>query len=169
MIQRIVGAALLVAGCGGFGFALAAHNARQIRMLRQLIRILNEMEWELKFRLTPLPELCVNASGAASGSLRTLFQELGRRLDQGGEQDVTGCMNALASQGEIPRVVRRCLKDLGRSLGRFDLEGQLQGLREAKLRCRRELEVLNENGKERIRSYQTLALCAGAALAILLI
>ena len=169
MMLRMAGAAMLVTGCAGFGFSLAAHNAHQVRMLRQLIQVLKEMEWELKFRLTPLPELCINAAGAADGVLRKVFFELGRRLDSGGEPDVSGCMNDIVSRAEIPRTLRRCLKDLGRCLGRFDLEGQIEGLQSVEVRCNRELEVLNENGKEQIRSYQTLAICAGAGLAILLI
>jgi len=169
MMLRIAGAALLVTGCAGFGFSLALHNARQIRMLRQLIRVLKEMEWELKFRLTPLPELCADCAGCADGSLKQVFLELGRRLDAGGESDVSACMNDIAARTELPRTVRRCLKDLGQCMGRFDLEGQIQGLQSVTVRCRRELEVLNENGKERIRSYQTLAICAGAGLAILLL
>ena len=35
--------------------------------------------------------------------------------------------------------------------------------------CDRELESLGKNGEERLRSYQTLGLCAGAALAILFV
>jgi len=169
MIMRMAGAALIITGCAGFGFSLALHNARQIRTLRQLIRVLKEMEWELKFRLTPLPDLCIICAGTVDGVLRKVFLELGRRLDAGGEPDVSACMNDIVARTELPKTVRRCLKDLGNCLGRFDLEGQIEGLRSVTVRCRRELEVLNENGKERIRSYQTLAICAGAGLAILLI
>lgn len=169
MMLRMVGAALLVTGSAGFGFSLAANNARQVRMLQELIRMLKEIEWELKFHLTPLPELCQVAAGVVGGTLQKVFLELGRRLDNGGEPDVTACMNDIVSRSELPKPIRRCLKDLGSCLGRFDLEGQLEGLQSVTLRCRRELEVLSENGKERIRSYQTLAICAGAGLAILLI
>lgn len=169
MTRRIIGAVLLMAGCGGFAVALAAHNARQKQLLRQLMRIVNEMEWELKFRLTPLPELCIHSAETVHGELKKVFVEFGNRLNRGWEGDVSGCMNALAANPEIPVRVRNCLRELGGCLGRFDLETQLEGLKTVKEKIRHELEALNENGKERIRSYQTLALCAGAALAILLI
>ena len=71
---RVMGAAMLVAGAGGFGFSLAAHQRKQERMIRQLMKVLNEMEWELKFRLTPLPELCSGCAGAADGDLAKLFR-----------------------------------------------------------------------------------------------
>lgn len=169
MTTRVLGAVLLLAGSCGFAIALAAHNARQKILLRQLQRIVAEMELELKFRLTPLSDLCRKSVTAVGGDLKKLFVSLADRLDGGWEGDVSGCMNALASDPELPCVIRRCLRELGDCLGRFDLEGQLAGLDGVKARIRQELNVLNENGKERIRSYQTLAVCAGAALAILLI
>ena len=55
----------------------------------------------------------------------------------------------------------------GAYLGRFDLPGQKQGLEEVREACRMELEALGKNRETRLRSYGTLGLCAGAALAIL--
>jgi hypothetical protein len=52
-------------------------------------------------------------------------------------------------------------------LGIFDLPGQLKGLEEAQQVCQRALEQLEKGQAARLRSYQTLALCAGAALTIL--
>ena len=74
---RLLGAAMLVAGCGGFGFSLASAQRREARMLHRLISVLQEMEWELKYRMTELPELCSLAADASGGSLRSVFRELG--------------------------------------------------------------------------------------------
>lgn len=57
MSYRWFGAALVIAGCGGFGFSIASGYKREEGILRQLLRALNYMEWELQYRLTPLPEL----------------------------------------------------------------------------------------------------------------
>ena len=46
------GAALVIAGCGGFGFSIASGYKREEGILRQLLRALNYMEWELQYRLT---------------------------------------------------------------------------------------------------------------------
>ena len=61
------------------------------------------------------------------------------------------------------------LSELGESLGRFDLPGQLKGLEAVRRKCLMELEALGRNRTERLRCYQTLGLCAGAALVILFI
>jgi len=49
------------------------------------------------------------------------------------------------------------------------MEGQLKGLESVRQECRRQVETLSYNRDARLRSYQTLGLCAGAALAILFV
>ena len=61
------------------------------------------------------------------------------------------------------------LLELGKNLGNFDMAGQLQGLEYARTLCRENLEKLMHNKESRLRSYQTLGLCAGAAIAILFV
>lgn len=166
---RFLGAAFLMAGCGGFGFSLAAACRREARMLRRLVMALQEMEWELKFRMTQLPELCRIAGNATGGILKEIFTEFAGMLDRQEVMDISGCFNAIISRRELPRSVRKNLRQLGAVLGRYDLEGQLQGLEIIRHQCRNDLKKLEENSVQRLRSYQTLALCAGAALAILFI
>ena len=75
----------------------------------------------------------------------------------------------LTGNWHIPDSLREELKLMGKTLGRFDLDGQLRGLESVKDDCIRALEKLSDNRDVRLRSYETLGLCAGAALAILLI
>lgn len=168
MNYKWVGAVLVIAACGGFGVSLAAGHRRQERLLRQLLRALHVMRWDLQYRLTPLPELCRRAGEETPGPLREVFGNLARELDSQVRGDVSGCMqSALKTCADLPGCMRRMLRQLGRTLGRFDLEGQLQGLDAVKAACEAELSELSRNRENRLRSYQTLALCAGAALAIL--
>lgn len=168
MSYKWIGAILVIGGCGGFGFSLAANYLRQERMLRQMVRTMQYMRWELGYRLTPLPELCRQAADNPGGMLRDVFLNLARELDWQSSPDVPGCMRAaLKRSRDLPRNVRRILLQLGHCLGRFDLQGQLQGLEAVQAACEGELSVLHKDRDVRLRSYQTLGLCAGAALAIL--
>ena len=168
MSYRWFGAALVIAGCGGFGFSIASGYKREEGILRQLLRVLNYMEWKLQYRLTPLPELCRQAGKETRGTLREVFFNLARELEWQTSPDAASCMTAaLKRSHELPRRVRAIMKQLGHTLGRFDLPGQKQGLEEVKEACRMELEALGKNRETRLRSYGTLGLCAGAALAIL--
>ena len=61
MSIKWIGAILVIVGCGGVGFSMAAAYRRQETALRELMGTLDFMSWELQFRLTPLPELCRRA------------------------------------------------------------------------------------------------------------
>ena len=167
---RWLGAILIIAGCGGYGFSLAARYRQQERTLSNLIRALERMECELQYRLTPLPDLCRMASEDTSGLLRKIFLSFARELEQRAMPDAASCMRSAIAQFSISSSkLRLILSELGQSLGRFDLPGQLKGLEAVRRKCLLELDALDRNRSERVRCYQTLGLCAGAALAILFI
>lgn len=170
MNAKWIGAILVIAGCGGFGFSMAANHKRQEKMLCQLIRILRYMECELQYRLTPLPDLCRQAGKEARGALRDVFLNLSRELDWQVSPDACSCMSAaIKKTNDLPVNLRKLLLQLGHTLGRFDLPGQLRGLQAVTVSCEDELKKLENNRDVRLRSYQTLGLCAGAALAILFV
>ena len=170
MNYRWIGGILVILGCGGFGIRMAAAHRREEAALRELIGALDLMECELQYHLTPLPELCRQAAGECRGNLRRVLQQLSEELNAQIAPDVESCMlSALAQGWDLPAAVREQLLNLGRSMGRFDLEGQLKGLEAVRGICRQKLTELNENKEVRLRSYQTLGFCAGVALAILLI
>lgn len=167
---RIIGAFLIVAGCSGVGFLMVGNQKREEETLRQLINILDFMGCELQYRLTPLPELCRLASVQSNASVYRLMLDLANELDKQLSPDASVCMmNVLQKWPKLPEITKRMLSRLGGSLGRFDLAGQMKGIENTRQLCRKELDVLSEDRTVRYRSYRTLAICAGIALAILFI
>lgn len=170
MGYRWFGALLIVVGCSACGFSIASGKRGEERLLYQLLRILRSMEAELQYRLTPLPDLCRMAAEESKGVLHKVFMNLYRELNSQKLPDAGSCMSAaLFTAEELPPRVRRLLSQLGYTLGRFDLDGQLQGLCGVRKRCENSLDSIRKNRDERLRSYQTLGICAGLALAIILI
>lgn len=168
MRYKWIGAILVIVGCGGFGFSMAAGHRKEEKLLRQLISVLQYMESELQYRLTPLPELCRQAGNEVNGLLHDIMLNLAREMDWQVSPDACSCMTAaLRKSHDIPVSLRKQLLQLGHSLGRFDLPGQLRGIQSVRVSCEETLKRLGRNRDSRLRSYQTLGLCAGAALAIL--
>lgn len=170
MIYKCVGAILVIAGCGGAGFSIAAAHRKEERTLRQLIAALDYMECELLYRLTPLPDLCRQAGQESKGTVGDVFLKLSMELENQFSPDVSSCMNAALSCGKpLPIHTMELFQLLGKSLGRFDLDGQLKGLEAVRESARKKLDQMLHNRDVRLRGYQTLGFCAGAALVILLI
>lgn len=170
MTLRELGIVLIVGGCSGTGISMGLALRRQVRQLQGLMAALSCMENQLRYSLRPLPELCRQAGDFTSGALREAFCNLSRELEWQVEPDVYSCaLEALERSDALTGPVRSLFLDLGRSLGQFDLEGQLQELRRMEEACRSALDRASSDQDSRLRSYRTLGLCAGAALAILLI
>lgn len=170
MNLKWLGAAMIILGCGLAGFSLSAAFRREESDLRQLAAALDYMSCELQYNRRPLPDLCYLVGAERSGCIGRLFTNLAAELESKNLTDVQSCLAyAAATSGQLPRRVQEAICILGSSLGRFDLEGQLMGLESVRTYCRNQLEEMSQGRDARLRSYQTLGLCAGAALAILLV
>ena len=170
MTWKLIGALLVIVGCGGFGFLIAAGVKREERHLRELLEAMEFMTSELKYRMTSLPDLIYKASTYTSGALWQVFSALDRELTTQIAPNAEACLKAAMEKTEgVPVLTGKVLRMLGRSLGKFDLAGQISGINFVKEACRENLERLAKDRKERLRSYRTLGVCAGIALAILLL
>ena len=169
MYLKLMGAILIFAACGGYGIMIAMNHRREVACLRELASLADKMICELEYRLTPLPELCLFAAGQTKGSLSRYFTELAKIMDEQVSPDIGQCtLVALGRVSGIPTHTATQLQALGQTLGCFDLPGQVNALEQCRVACQGELEVLEYQQPQRLRSYQTLGFCAGAALAILL-
>lgn len=170
MYIRWIGAAIILAAGGGFGLYFVREHRTEERALEELIRVLDLLISEIKFRLTPLPQLCAIAARQGKGPVKKVFQALEAEVSAQIRPDGADCMDAALEQaGLVPRNAYRNLKILGQTLGRFDADGQVRGLEAVKELCYRDLCSLQANRDVRLRSYQTLGICAGVALVIVLI
>lgn len=168
MQLKLMGAFFVVAGCGGFGFSMAASHRRSEAQLKQYLRALERMQWELSFRQPPLFQLCALCAETAGGPVGQLFARVSEELEQRLLADAGACVDkALEAVPGLCEEIRIQARLLGESLGQFDLPGQLRGLESAINQGSAALSRLETNRENRLRSYQTLGLCAGAALAIL--
>lgn len=170
MALKIIGAILVIAGCGSVGFKIATNYKRDENALEQLVSILDFMHCQLQYHLTPLPSLCRQVTKDFKNMPGRIFGELAMEMELQTSANIGQCMTSvLSGKRTIPEMTRIKLIQLGNSMGRFDLEGQLKGLKAVQQDCIRILEEMRNNRDVRLRSYQTLGLCAGAALAILFI
>ena len=139
-------------------------------MLRQLRDALSFGVCRLEYVHAPLPELMDEASRQCDGPLAQLFSALARELEAQTAPDAQSCMAlAMAQVPSFPDSVHSLLQRLGGCLGVFDLAGQVTNLQLLEQDCQSLLVQMEQGKAERLRSYQTLGLCAGAALAILFV
>lgn len=168
--MKWIGCALVMGGCWGIGFAMAARDKAQERSLSQLEQIFGWMIDELSCRMWPLNTLFQLVAEMTDGDLKHILLSFSLELDKRSEKDATDCMKAvLEREQRIPPQCKMLLGELGKSLGRYDLSGQIRELERIRSQANRLLLEHRDGSEQRLRSYKTLGLCAGAVLMIILL
>lgn len=170
MSIKWIGAMLIICSCGLVGFKISKAYRTEEQNLRQLLGALDYMVCELRYRQSALPDICFQIGNERRGCIGKLFANLSNELNARISPDVQSSLAAAAAvTGEMSRRVEEAICIMGSSLGRFDLDGQLLGLEAVRVYCQEQLNEMSKDRDTRLRSYQTLGLCAGAALAILFV
>lgn len=166
-MMRIGGAICIFYACGYCGHLIAKQYKREERLLLQLCKILEEMKNRLCYQLEPLENLlCMDIRDSELREIFLCFQgQLQKR-----QLEVSQAVElALRQRNTLPKSLQEIFRSLGSCLGKFDLEGQLKELELISLQCVQSLENLRINHISKLKTYQTLSLCLGAALGILLL
>lgn len=170
MIYKLIGSVLIILVCAGAGFRCASSYLREENSLRQLIYCLDYMKCELKYRLTPLSELCNKASKISTGLVSKVFLHFSEEVKHQISPHVECCMkSAIQKVPDMPIHINELFLMLGQTFGKFDLNGQVKGIDIVHQKCNYYLDTLLKSKDFRTKGYQTLGVCAGAALIILFI
>lgn len=170
MTTKVFGALLIIAGSGGIGYALVLYDRRQEQAMAELQKCLQWMIWQLGYQMPPLAQLCRGAARNCKGRVGQVFHIFADELQHQVLPDPSICMReAIGAVKYVPERAAAHLGELGMALGQFDLQNQLASLEALETQCRLELEHLRSGRERRTRNYQTLSLCAGAVLVILLL
>lgn len=168
---RLAGAVLLAAGPAVTGFCAAGRLARRPVLLRELAAALEQMEREISFRLTPLPELFAGLSRTCEGPVGALFAGCAREMEHLGRQPMARIWRQALEEADLDLTDRglRAMEELGEVLGRYDGEGLLAALGQARSELAAAEAAAREELERKGRMEQVLGLTAGGLLAILLI
>lgn len=170
MNSKILGALLTVSACAFCGFLTAARDVSNIKQLQDVINILDYMIYELHYRATPLPQLCRRSGEQCGGKIGQIFIAFSDELETQISPNVEICVvSVLCRIGNLDSMIYTLLHELGTQLGKFDLMGQIHCIENCRDHTAAKLEQLSQNKESRLRSYKTLGLCAGAAIAILFV
>jgi stage III sporulation protein AB len=168
---KFFGAVLLMGGASVIGFSAAAGLRAHVNCLRVLAIALEQMERELKFRLTPLPALfhkLARSSGAPVDYFFALCEKGFNRLD---DQPLNIIWREALEKSKLPleQDEEFTLTELGSVLGQYDTDGQRAALFEARERLAFFLKRAEDERCRLEKVYGALGLSAGAFLLLVLL
>lgn len=168
---RLMGALLTVGGGAFLGFDAHRRLNRRARVLRQLAGALEQMDREISFRLTPMPQLMEELADDYLPPVGELFANCRKGMDQLGERSLAEIWRQALADTPLDLEGRAAgiLDELGEVLGRFEESSLRSALARAGVELAREAELAREDGEKRGRMYQVLGLTCGGLLVILLL
>lgn len=169
---KALGMIFVIVGTSGVGFSMAISVKRTTAVLQQLLSALELMKHEISYKKTPLPELMRIVSLSSKGGVADFFGRVASDCYQRQEASVNAIVKKCLAEtpaSVFPSNVRQILLNWGNGLGKYDVTGQLCAIDLANERLRALLNQYQAEQTSRMRSYCTLGVCAGLAIAIILL
>ena len=171
-VIKLLGAVFIISATVGCGAMSIVRLRERARALESLITALGIMESEICTHLTPMEETLEMLSNKAPERTRAFFARSLGRMEELGSVSFSEIWNAAVDESDelmLTREERDTVKDMGLSLGKYDVNEQAEAIS----RARRRLDVfLHKAELERERDSKVKAffgLAAGAFAVILLI
>jgi len=165
-----VGAFILITAAALLGHLYARERERRVRHLETLIHSLELLETEVVYGLAYLVDACRRVA-SDQAECRSLYAVAATRMIAGAPAGAAwqSGVRALLRQSALSEEDVRPLEMIGSVLGQCSADDQKRHLRLA----RRQINVRLAEARERLpqvaRLWRTLGLCAGVAIALLLI
>jgi stage III sporulation protein AB len=168
---KLAGALLLVGAGTMLGWMHAGRLADRPAQIRRLVRMLGQLETEIAYGYTPLPEALARIGRQPGDPLADLFHEAADRLAKE-EAAVTEtwrlALESVWGRTALKNGEKEIMLTLGNTLGASDREDQIRHLRLAA----KQLETLEPEAAEEQRKYEkmwkSLGLLGGALVAVIL-
>ena len=167
MSPRLIGALLLGGMCVALGFTAAGRLGLRCRLLRAFMAALERMRTELEVHQTPLPALLA-ALERDRPELAGFFREVREHWGADYLAFPKAWSRALESVS-VTAEDRLLLGEVGRLLGRYDAETQIQGLNRTLLTLEEQYRDAQELKKKNQQIFQVLGTAGGLAVVILLL
>ena len=169
MLVKITGALLILVGCGTVGYSLSCFHKRTSQALNHLIAALEHMEYLLQYRQASLQDIFCRLS-IDNGPIKQFFFVLAAELEHQVCPNVECCViAALGKSANIPERIKEEILKLGHILGQFDLAEQVKSLKTIRKECEIDLQLHLKSRDTTLKTYQTLVLCTGLIVVIILL
>lgn len=170
---KILGSMLVIFSTTAFGFVKSQRFTARNYQLREIQRALYEIENEITYTYTPLPEAIINASTKVDFPLNSLLVRLGDllRLNKVDSVYKAFCrvFDEMDEELYLTNKDKDILTNLGKSLGNSDIEGHKKIFSLALNSLNSQINDSDVSIKKNVKMYRYLGFCLGSIIVIMLI
>lgn len=169
----LIGAVLIIGGCGCAGLKIGGVYQKRADTLRILRNGLNLLETEISYAAEPLPKAMSRVSEKLSGENRILFSRAAELM-----QSNQGCLvseawsagiKALATEVPLSAEESSILSLFGQGLGNSSREEQLKNIALAREQLLLAEGFAQDAKDKNKKMWQYFGFCLGAVIALLLV
>jgi stage III sporulation protein AB len=171
--MKELGCILIMATCTVGGFTYARLWVNRVSTLKELHRILVQLQTEIEFTHTTLPEAFLILSKKAKEPIKSILYDTWDKLSVYGSESVYDAFKESIEKNKdsIGQAINDMdiVLDLAKSLGESDLAGQKRVISLAEYNLKKQIESIEVQTKKNVKMYRYLGFSFGAIIAILLI
>jgi stage III sporulation protein AB len=170
---KIVGCLLILAASTIGGFVFADGFRRRVKQLNELERALNQLQSEIEYTYTPLPEAMYNVATKSDAPINQIFIKASELLFTNQVDSVYDAFSACFKEVNVKLSLNaediNIILDLSKSLGESNIEGHKKIFSLAKTNLKKRLSIAEEAMNKNVKMYRYLGFSLGAMLVIVLV
>jgi len=150
------------------GILISKKYISREKELKEMKNALNMFETKMKFTYESVPEIFKEISNKTQNNIREIFSKASKIMEQSsaGEAWIYSLENTNTNMTKEDKDI---LKNLGKLLGKTDIEGQISEIKLVNEFLDRQIEIAQNERSKNEKMYKTLGGVIGLALAIVFI
>ena len=159
-----IGAVFIIGATTFFGLSAFWRLNLRLRVLQNIVSALGQMEYEITERLLPLPEMLELLIAESKAPLKHFFVRVEAGMREVGLHSFSKIWNdALANSEELllKKEELTILEDLGKTLGRYEVQKQKSAFHYAKERMGEQVKIAQEEKRTQGKMHAVLGFAAG--------
>ena len=173
MIYKIVGSLILLVGTAALGIYYAGLYMERLRNLMEMKKALMQMQGELRYLHSAMPDLLETIGKRTRGVLSLFFLSLAKEMDKKEQGDFASLwccqMKKKIPVSALEPEARNLLFETGRQLADNDRQSKEEGLTFALKQLEDMIHRRNKEKQNRLKLYYVCGIMVGAMLTILLV
>lgn len=170
---KIIGCLLILAASTYGGFAYANSFKKRVKQLGEIERAVNQLQNEIEYTYTPLPEALKNVADKCDAPVKHIFNKASKVLYSNEAECVYDAFRECFKDNSLDMNLNNedinVILDLSKSLGESDVDGHKKIFSLAKNNLSKRISLAEEDMKKNVKIYRYLGFSIGAMIVIVLI
>ncbi|MCY6483750.1 stage III sporulation protein SpoIIIAB [Clostridium aestuarii] len=173
MYLKFIGCILIIFGSTLIGFIYGENLKKRVQQLQELERVIYQLQNEIMYTHTPLPEIFIHAGEKCDKPIGEIFLEVSKLLLKNEVDNVYCAFNQVLKCNKSLLDLKdddiKIILNLAKALGETDIDGHKNIISLTLLNLKKQIKNAEEIMNKNVKMYRYLGFSFGAILAIMIV